>query len=144
MTYERLQQLRPSAFKRYCGVHRETFFKLVRVIQPDLDRRGKRGGQCKLSVPDQLLVALEYWREYRSQFHIAENWGISESSVCRIVQKVETLLLQSGQFRLPGKRQLYQPAYEWNVVVVDASETPIERPKKTNGNTTVARKRAIP
>jgi len=28
------------------------------------------GGQNKLSVEDQLLVALEYWREYRSQFQL--------------------------------------------------------------------------
>lgn len=144
MTYERLQQLRPSAFKRYCGVHRETFAKMVRVLRPNLDRQGKRGGQCKLSVEDQLLVALEYWREYRTQFHIAESWGISESSVCRIVQKVENLLLQSGEFSLPGKQRVYQHAYEWSVVVVDGSETPIERPQKNSDSTTVARKKAIP
>lgn len=131
MTYERLQQLRPSAFKRRCGVHRETFAEMVRVLHPVLDRKGKRGGQCKLSVEDQLLVALEYWREYRSQFHIAEAWGISESSVCRMVQKVETLLLQSGKFRLPGKKQVYENACEWNVVLLDGAETPIEQPKKT-------------
>lgn len=131
MTYERLQQLRPSAFKRRCGVHRQTFFKLVSVLRPYLDRQGKGGGQCKLSVEDQLLVALEYWREYRTQFHIAESWGISESSVCRIVQKVENLLLQSGEFSLPGKQRVYRNAYEWSVVVVDGSQTPIERPKKT-------------
>lgn len=82
-------------------------------------------------MEDQLLVALEYWREYRTQFPIAESWGISESTVCRIVQKVETLLIQSGKFRLPGKKQVYQNAYEWNVVLMDVAETPIERPKKT-------------
>ncbi len=139
MTYERLKQLKPSTFKRRCGVHRETFHQMTSILRPHLDRQGKRGGQCKLAVEDQLLVALEYWREYRSQFHIAETWGISESTVCRIVQKVETLLLQSGKFRLPGKKQVYQNAYEWTVVLVDVAETPYalggakpyERPKKT-------------
>lgn len=130
MTYEQLKELRPSAFKRRCGVHRETFYKMVGVLCPYLDRQGKRGGQCKLSVEDQLLVALEYWREYRTQFHIAGSWGISESSVCRIVQKVETLLMQSGEFRLPGRKQVYQNAYDWKVVLMDVAETPIERPKK--------------
>lgn len=144
MTYERLKQLKPSAFKRYCGVHNETFFKMVKVLQPHLNRQGKRGGQCKLSVEEQLLVALAYWREYRTQFHIAETWGISESTVCRITQKVEDLLLQSGEFRLPGKKQVYQNAYEWNVVLIDVAETPIERPQKTRNSTTVARKNAIP
>lgn len=39
---------------------------------------------------DQLLLVLEYWREYRTQFHIATSWGLSESAVCRLIQKVET------------------------------------------------------
>lgn len=44
--------------------------------------------------------------------------------------KVETLLMRSGKFRLPGKKQLYANAYTWNVLVVDVTESPIERPKK--------------
>ena len=78
-----------------------------------------------------LLLVLEYWREYRIQFHIAASWGISESAVCRLMGKVETLLMNSGKFRLPGKKQLCQNAYTWKVLVVDVTESPIERPKKT-------------
>lgn len=143
MIYEQLNQIKPSAFKRRCGVHPETFEQMVEILRPHLDRRGKRGGQCKLSVEDQLLLVLEYWREYRTQFHIATSWGLSESAVCRLIQKVEGLLMNSGKFRLPGKKQLYQNADRWDVVVVDATESPIERPKKTSGHTTVARKSTI-
>lgn len=141
MTYERLKQLTPPAFKRRCGVGRETFYQMVNALRPHLDRTGRRGGQCKLSVEDQLLIALEYWREYRTYFHIAESWGISESTVCRIVQKVETKLLESGKFRLPGKKQVYQNVLSWKVLVVDVAETPIERPKK-NRNAITAVKRS--
>jgi len=84
MTYEQLKHLKPSAFKRRCGVHLETFEQMVEILRPDLDRRGKRGGQAKLSVEDQLLLVLEYWREYRTQFHIATSCGLSESTVCRL------------------------------------------------------------
>ncbi len=140
MPYEQFKSLKPSAFKRRCGVHRDTFDQLVEILHPHLDRRGKRGGQPKLSVEDQLLVVLEYWREYRTQFHIATSWGMSESAVCQLINKVETLLLQSGKFRLPGKKQLYQHAYSWNVLVVDVTETPIERPPKNSELTTVARR----
>lgn len=38
----------------------------------------------------------------------------------------------SGKFRLPGKKQLYQNAYTWSVLVVDVTESPIERPKKNS------------
>jgi hypothetical protein len=31
---------------------------------------------------------------------------------------------------LPGKRELHQQAYEWKVLVVDVTETPVERPQK--------------
>lgn len=140
MTYEQFKSLKPSAFKRRCGVHRDTFDQMVETLRPHLDRHGKRGGQPKLSVEDQLLVVLEYWREYRTQFHIATSWGMSESAVCRLINKVEGLLMGSGRFRLPGKKQLYQNAYSWNVVVVDVTETPIERPQKNSELTTVARR----
>lgn len=144
MTYKQLKALRPSAFKRKCGVQRETFEQMAEVLRPHLDRSGKRGGQAKLNVEDQLLLVLEYWREYRTQFHIATSWGISESAVCRLIQKVETLLMHSGKFRLPGKKQLYQNAYTWSAVVVDVTESPIERPKKNSELTTVAKRSGTP
>lgn len=144
MTYEQLKHLKPSTFKRRCGVQPETFEQMVDLLRPHLDRRGKRGGQCKLSVEDQLLVVLEYWREYRTQFHIATSWGLSESAVCRLINKVETLLMDSGEFRLPGKKQLYQNADPWAVLAVDVTESPIERPKKNSELITVARKSSTP
>lgn len=113
---------------------------MVEVLRPHLARRGKRGRQCKLSVEDQLLLVLEYWREYRTQLHIATSWGLSESAVCRLLHKVENLLMASGKFRLPGKKQVYKNAYTWSVVVVDVTQSPIERPKKNSELTTVVRK----
>jgi hypothetical protein len=49
-----------------------------------------------------------------------------------LIQKVETILIQSGEFRLPGKKQLYQNANIWSVVAVNVTESPIERPKKNS------------
>lgn len=77
MPYTQLQQLSGAEFKRLCGVSRETFAEMIEVVRPALERRGRRGGQAKLSVEDQLLVALEYWREYRSQFHISCELGVA-------------------------------------------------------------------
>jgi Helix-turn-helix of DDE superfamily endonuclease len=87
---------------------------------------------------------LEYWREYCTPFHIAQAWGIHEASVCRIVRKVENHLIRSGVFRLPGKRQRIQSEQPWAVVVVDVSETPIERPQKNSDVTIAASERATP
>lgn len=137
MPYTELQKLSGGEFKRLCGVSRETFAEMVTVLSPNLERQGRRGGQPKLSVEDQLLVALEYWREYRSQFHIGVSWGLHETTVGRIVRKVEELLVKSDKFRLPSQRQLYQSGWEWKVLVVDVSEIEIERPKKNRSATTV-------
>ena len=71
LLYEQIKGLKPSSFKRKCGVHRQTFEQMVEVLYPELSRTGKRGGQCKLSVEAQILLVLEYWREYRRQFHLA-------------------------------------------------------------------------
>jgi hypothetical protein len=136
--YGRIQHLLPKLFKRKCGVKRETFEKMVEVLKPKLTRQGKRGGQGKFGVEDQLLIAMEYWREYRTQFHIEQSWGIHETTVGRIVRKIENLLIQSGEFCLSGKKALHSTETKWNVLLIDVSESPIERPKKTNDVTTVA------
>jgi hypothetical protein len=81
--------------------------------------------------------------EYRSQFHIGVSWGLHETTVGRIVRKVEDLLVKSGKFRLPSHRQLDQPGWEWKVMVVDVGEVEIERPQKNRNAITVANKSAI-
>lgn len=143
MPYTDLQHLSAAEFKRLCGVSHQTFNDMVEVLRPQLERQGRRGGQNKLSVEDQLLVTLEYWREYRTQFHIATSWGLHETTVGRIIKKVEDLLVKCGKFRLPSKRHLYQPGYEWKVLVIDASEMEIERPQKNKNAITVANTSAI-
>jgi DNA-binding transcriptional regulator LsrR (DeoR family) len=85
-----------------------------------------------------------YWREYRTEFHIAQSYGISEATVCRTVQKVEIALARSGKFRLPGKKALQPSDTVFEVVLVDASEQPIERPKKAKIGITVAKRSDIP
>lgn len=142
MPYTDLHYLSSAEFKRLCGVSRNTFREMVEVLRPHLESQGRRGGQAKLSVEDQLLVALEYWREYRSQFHIGTSWGVHETTVGRIIKKVEDLLVKCGKFRLPSQRQLFQSGWEWKVMVVDVGEMEIERPQKNRSATIVANRSA--
>lgn len=131
-SYNRFRMVSSNAGVGSAGV---ALRSLVEVLRPHLERQGRRGGQAKLSVEDQLLVAWEYWREYRSQFHIGVSWGLHETTVGRIVRKVEDLLVKCGKFRLPSQRQLYQPGWEGKVMVVDVGEIEIERPKKNSSAT---------
>lgn len=124
------QTLTDKQFKRRFGVQRETFNVMVKALQPEWRATPKPGAKPKLALSDRILVALEYWREYRTYFHISTNWEVSESTVCRTVHWVENKLMQTGQFRLPGKQQLVRGFGTPSVVIVDVTETRIERPKR--------------
>lgn len=103
MSYEQIKDLRPALFKRYSGVKPETFQQMVAVVSDHLaSNRIKTGRPPKLSVEDQVLITLEYRREYRTFFHIARSCGVHESSVCRIIRRVENILIKSKAFNLPG------------------------------------------
>ncbi len=141
MHYETIEHLRNTDFKRLTGVQRETFDQMLKVVEKGLRDFGR---PTKLSRADQLLLTLMYWREYRTEFHIAQSYGISEATVCRTIQKVENALVRSGKFRLPGKKVLQSSDTIFEVVLVDVSEQPIERPKKARNGITVAKRSVIP
>lgn len=130
MTYEQVKTLKPTEFKRLCGVYPDTFKDMVIVLKAEKVWQKKTGRPSKLSTEDQLLITLEYWREYRTYFHLGNSWGINESTAYRIVRKVENILIKSGLFNLPGKKALLESNSEIEVIVVDVSEQEIERPKK--------------
>jgi hypothetical protein len=141
MRYETIKHLKATDFKRLTGVHRETFEMMLAVVEKGLRNFGR---PPKLSRADQLLMTLMYWREYRTEFHIAQSYGISESAVCRTIHKVEDTLARSKKFRLPGKKTLQPSDTIFEVVLVDVSEQPIERPKKAKIGITVAKRGDIP
>ena len=137
MRYEDIKNRNDKDFKRLTGVEHQTFKHMVAVLESEMPSLGR---PPKLKRADQLLMTLMYWREYRTQFHIAQAYGISESAVCRTIQKVEDTLMNSGQFRLPGKKALQPSDTVIEIVVVDVTEQPIERPKKNNVSTTVVKR----
>ncbi|MFN5261690.1 MAG: IS5 family transposase [Pseudanabaena sp.] len=128
MKYETSQNLSREEFKRLFGVKRETFAQMMELMQQAAKSKGKGGVKAKLSLEDQILVTLQYWREYRTYFQIASDCEVSESTICRTVKKVENVLIKSEKFRLAGKKSLWQeqpPA----LIAIDVTETKVERPK---------------
>ena len=104
-------------------------------------REGSRPN--KFSAADMILMTLEYLREYRTYFHISRSYGISESNCYYIVRFVEDSLIKSGHFNLPGRKSLLKCDVSYEVVLVDATESPIQRPKKSKSTSTLARKNDI-
>ena len=141
MRYETIEHLKDTDFKRLTGVQRETFAEMLKVVEKGLRDFGR---PPKLSRADQLLMTLMYWREYRTEFHIAQSYGVSEATVCRTIRKVEDALVRSKKFRLPGKKALQPSDTIFEVILVDASEQPVERPKKARNSITAAKRGDIP
>jgi hypothetical protein len=141
MRYEQIKGLKDSDFKRLTGVRRSTFEKMLAVVT---EGRRDFGRPPTLSRADELLLTLMYWREYRTQFHIGVTFGVSEATVCRTIQKVENVLIKSKQFHLPGKKVLQASDLEIEMILIDATEQPIERPQKDNVGTTAAKRSGTP
>ena len=141
MRYKTIEHLKGTDFKRLTGVQRETFDLMLEVVEQGMRDFGR---PTKLSRADQLLMTLMYWREYRTEFHIAQSYGVSEATVCRTIHKVEDALVRSKKFRLPGKKALQASDTLFEVVLVDVSEQPVERPKKAKNGIIVAKRIVIP
>jgi hypothetical protein len=77
---------------------------MVTVLKAEKVWQKKTGRPSKLSPEDQLLMALEYWREYRTYFHLGKSCGVNELKAYRIVKKVENIPIKLGLFNLPGKK----------------------------------------
>ena len=76
MRYEAIKDLNPEAFKRLTGVKPEVFRQMVGVLREAETRKKKVGRPSKLPLEDKLLLTLSYWREYRTQFHLAASYAI--------------------------------------------------------------------
>ncbi|WP_245557530.1 transposase family protein [Deinococcus peraridilitoris] len=117
-------------FKRRTGVYPETFEAMRDVLDQREQAKTKAGRPAALTPDEQLLLTLEFWREYRTQAHLGDDWGVHETTVLRTVERVEAALLASGQFSLPRRSALTTETV-YSAVLVDVSEVPCERPKKT-------------
>ena len=141
---DKLLKQNNASFKRYTGIHKATFREMLNAMQHEAQKT-KSGRPSALSLEEQILLALTYWREYRTLYHISMDFGIHESSASRIIRKVEYVLINSGKFELPKKLlSRVDDDINWSVVIVDATETPIERPKKTKETTIAARRNNTP
>jgi len=143
MLYKDIEHLSPSQFKRLTGVKKEVFSQMLDCVNNHKQSQRKhhsRGAPPKLTNADKLLLMLMYYREYRSQFHIGITYGISESRVCEIISETERILIADKRFHLPGKKELLKAENDFEVVLIDVTESPIECHKK-NSETIIQGKR---
>ena len=131
MKSDQIKDVSDDQLRRLTGVKRKTFEKMIEIWrEADLGKKIRGGRKNKWSIENQLLMALEYIREYRTDFHIANSYGVSESAAYKAVRWIEDTLIKHPNFALPGRKAFLKNDMEYEIVLVDACETPIERPKK--------------
>jgi len=144
MKYTQVNKLGAEQFRRLTGVKKNTFSRMVEILSAALKTKKAHGGRNnKLSIEDMLLMTLEYLREYRTYFHTSQSYGVSESTAYKTIKWVEDTLIKHPDLSLPGRKALLKSDIEYEVILIDATETPIERPKKNKNGFIQGRKKDI-
>ncbi len=72
--FENIKDLDDLKFKRLTGVTKKIFDLMVQILSEENKKLKAKGGRKnKLSIENQLLMTLEYLREYRTYFHIGKS-----------------------------------------------------------------------
>lgn len=141
---EKVAKLKDADFKQIIGINRKTFFEMVGVLQiAYLEKHKKRGRHTKLTIEEQLFMSLKYWRQYVTQKELAFEFSVGEATVHDTIVWVENTIVKSEKFSLPGKKVLLEEN-KIEVVLVDVTESPIERPKKNRNRGIQVKRNAIP
>lgn len=144
MKYDQIKELEVEKFRRLTGVKKATFYKMIDILyDAELKKKAQGGRRNKLRLEDRLLMALEYIREYRTYFHVSQSYGVSESTAYDTIKWIEDTLIKHPDFALPGRKALLKSDIEYEVVLIDATETPIQRPKKDKRIITQGRRKDI-
>ena len=88
------------------GVTLQTFERMVEIVKKQVKTKKKAGRPSKLSLENQILMTLEYLREYRTYFYIGKSWGLDESNVYRTIKKIENILLREKDFSLRAQKRI--------------------------------------
>ena len=144
MRYKKLLGIGEDKFRRLTGVKRHTFNKMSSILlAAHKIKKAKGGRNNSLCIEDMLLMSLEYIREYRTYFHIGQSYGVSESTAYKTVRWVEDTLIKHPVFALPGRKELLKNDMEYELVLIDTTESAIERPKKDKSTSIQVKRRAI-
>lgn len=97
--YEGIKNLSQAKFQDLVGVSPETFRALVKLI-PAKTRPHSSKSKPELEPEDQVLMALDYWRDGLTYKDVASLWKMGESTVSKLIREVKTQINNSTQFQL--------------------------------------------
>lgn len=103
--FDKALKMSDEQFRRLFGFTKKTMCSMVVILREAYAAKHRRRGRhSKLDVADMLMLACKYWREYVTFLSLANEFGVAESTAHDIVVWVEKVLVKSGNFGLPGKK----------------------------------------
>ena len=103
--YEKALAMSDEKFVRRFGYTKKTMKEMVEILREAYSAKHKRRGRhSKLKVEEMLMLASKYWREYVTFFSLGVEYEVAESTAHDITAWVEKVLIKSGRFGLPGKK----------------------------------------
>ena len=103
LSYMSKKKISEENFRRSTGVKINTVSYLLKKLKSVIPEK-KCGPRNKLSLRRQLLLTLDYWRNYSSLLETGKRFGISEATACRTYKFIEDSLAKAGLCKLPGKK----------------------------------------
>jgi len=153
MRYQHLKQHR-NIFLKMTGLRLNEFNELVKEVLPGFQKAEERrlarpkrqramggGRDSELDGRDQILLTVVWLRVYPTHEVLGYLFGVSDSTVSRIIQRILPLLEQTGRdtMRMPDpgrkrRRSLDDLLHDTPelAVVVDSFEQKVQRPKAQN------------
>jgi predicted DNA-binding protein YlxM (UPF0122 family) len=122
---------KPTEFRQIIGVFPETFVAMVNCVKTQKYQGKKTGRLSHLCFEDQVMLMLEYYRDYPSMAKLGLEYSVNETTIGRIIKKVEKILVASSEFKLPTKKSLKQNNLELQAIIVDVTEIAVQRPKRS-------------
>jgi hypothetical protein len=131
---DKVTSQKPIIFNRLVGMPVKDFEVILEKLTPLWEKKilsayKRPGRNFKLNLADMLMMLLIYYRSYITQVFLGYLFGIDDSRVCRLIKRLEPLLARVVAIR--KDRHLSQKELE--NLIIDATEQPIERPKKGQG-----------
>jgi hypothetical protein len=130
--FETIKNQKPDFFLREVGVSLDKFILLLKKITDHIKEQykkyplKKRGRKSSLCLEDMLLLTLYYLRHYMTFAQLGKNFGISESYACKIYHRMTSILI--NVLDMKSRNELMNSNLE--VILIDVTEQPIERPKR--------------
>ena len=124
LRYNKIKK-KTTTFQRLFGINCDQFAQIVLKVEPKWQQKiinsYKRSGRdYKLDVADMTLMLLLYYRSYITQEFIGYLFGIDDSRVCRIIQKLEPIL--ASVMAISKCKTLSRQEVE--ELIIDATEQP--------------------